>query len=105
MDSYRSVNGYRREARPNHVLDAVVAYRYFAPGKLARDEAHERILAEAALCRLLDRTALAAGRPRPLVVVRHRLGDLLIRFGTTLQGVHAATTTVPTAADPEPATS
>jgi hypothetical protein len=103
VDLYRSSNDYRREPRENQVLDAVVSYRYLAPGKLAFDEAHERMLTEAALCRFLDGTDPSAGRPRLTEVIRHRLGGLLVLIGTSLQGTQAPRTIVPAASDSESA--
>jgi hypothetical protein len=104
MDPYRSANEYRSKSRDNQVLDAVVDYRYFAPGKLALDEAHERMLAEAALDRFLDGSDPSASRPRLTEVIRHRLDGVLILIGTSLQGAHSLRTTVPAASDPESAT-
>ena len=51
----------------------------------SRSARHERLVAEAAH-RLLDRTAPATRQPRRADVVRHRLGSLLIRVGSKLQG-------------------
>lgn len=54
MEPDRSVNGYRREPCQNDTLDAVIAYHYCALRRLALNETHERILAEAGPCRPLD---------------------------------------------------
>lgn len=83
MDWYRATNDYPRTLRQDHILNTVVAYGYLAIGNLAQDE---RLVAEAAHCRLLDETAPATRQPRRPDVVRHRLGSLLIRAGSKLQG-------------------
>ena len=51
----------------------------------SRSARHERLVAEAAHW-LLDGTAPATRQPRRADVVRHRLGSLLIRVGSKLQG-------------------
>ena len=104
MDMSRSTSDYRHRSRHNHTLDAIVDFRYLAPAKLARDEAHERMRAEAALRRLGDRIEPTARHPQLTDRVRQHLGDILILIGTRLQGVHGGATQVPAASDPGPAT-
>jgi hypothetical protein len=99
VDLDRSSTECRRESRAYRVQDAVVGYGSFAPRILAHAEAHERMLAEAALYRFLDETDASAGRPRLTEVIRNRLGDLLILFGTSLQGAQTLNTTTPAASD------
>jgi hypothetical protein len=101
--SYQSANGRRHQSRENQVLDAVVGYRLYAPGKLAFDEAHEQMMAEAALYCLLDGADSPAGPPRLTERIRHRLGEFLIRVGSSLQGAPALRPTVPADARSESA--
>lgn len=92
MDRYQSTSNHRRTSRHDQTLNAIVDLRYLAPAKLARDEAHERMLAEAALLQLVAGNASMTGRPPLLDTGRHRLGGILILIGTMLQGAHAGTT-------------
>jgi hypothetical protein len=103
MDQFQSANQSPHQSRETQVLDAVVGYRYFAPWKLGMDETHHRMRAEAAVGRLLAETAPPGGYPRLTDRVRQRVGALLIRLGTTLQGVPSGTATVPNVADPRSA--
>jgi hypothetical protein len=95
LDLYQSTSEYRRRSRQNQTLNAIDDFRYLAPAKLGLDEAHERILADAALRQIVDGNEPTAGRPQLIDSVRHRLGGILILIGTRLQGVHAVATTVP----------
>jgi hypothetical protein len=99
MDLYQATSEYRCRSRQSQTLKAIDDFRYLAPAKLGLDEAHERMLTEATLRRLLKETA-PAGRPQLLDMVRQRLGSVLILIGTSLQSVHAVATTVPAASDP-----
>src|SRR5688500_3224571 len=95
MDLYQSTSEDRGRPRQNQTLNVIDDFRYLAPAKLGRDEAHERMLADAALRQILGGTKATAGRPRLVASVRHRLGGILILIGTRLQGVHAVATAVP----------
>ena len=94
MDFYQSTSEYRQPSRHNHTLSAIVDFSYLAPAKLARDEAHEWMRAEAALRAFGDGHDLALGSPQRMHSVRHLLGDILVLIGTRLQGVQAVATTV-----------
>jgi hypothetical protein len=83
-------------AHQDHVLDLVVNSRNFAPAILAREEAYQQFMDEAALDRLL-RLADGADRPSSLMqAVRHRLGGLLILLGTNLRGAYTVAPDIPT---------
>ena len=100
MDLYQSTTDHRRASRQDQILNAVVDFRYLAPAKLARDEAHERMVAEAVLLPFVNENEPMPGRPPLMEMVRHRLGGILILIGTGLQGAHADTTTASTAFGP-----
>src|SRR5262245_45285222 len=92
MDRYDSLYARERRAGQDLVLTLVRNSGFLAPAKLARDAVYQRRLAEAALEQLLrsaDGTDRWSARRE---TVRHRLGALLIRLGTALQG---ASTVVP----------
>ncbi len=97
MDHYQSTNNRRRTSRQDQTLNAVVDFRYLAPAKLARDEAHERMVVEAALLPYVAGNEPTTKRPPLMDNVRHRLGGILILIGTGLRGAHADTTAVPLA--------
>lgn len=95
-----STSEYRRTSRQNRTLNAVVDFRYLAPAKLARDDAHEQMLAEAALRQLVDGNEPMILSLPLMDVVRHQLVGILILLGTRLRGTPAGTTTVPAAVSP-----
>ena len=103
MDLYESPNGRRRSSRHDQTVNAIVDFRYLAPAKLARDEAQERMRVEAAQAQFVNGNKPMIGKPKLTVVVRHRLGGILILIGTGLQGAHAASSVVPSAAGLGPA--
>jgi hypothetical protein len=104
MDFYQSTSEYRQPSRHNHTLSAIVDFRYLAPAKLARDEAHERMRAEAALRAFGDGHEPTARRPQRTASVRQHLGELLIQIGARLQGAHAVATPGPAVAGLGPVT-
>ena len=95
MDPYRTPRGGLGNSRQRQMLDAVVPYRYYAPAKLALDEAREQMLAETALYHLMNASRPTAGRSQLTQRVRHRLGGILILIGTHLQGTGTRMTTAP----------
>src|SRR3954471_19615581 len=100
MDLYHETSEYRQQPRHNHTLNAIVDFSYLAPAKLARDEAHERMRAEAALRAFGDGHDLAVGSSQRTHSVRHHLGDILVLIGTRLQGAHGVATPGPAASGP-----
>ena len=100
MDLYQSTNNRRRASCQDQTLNAVVDFHYLAPAKLARDEARERMLAEATLRQFVDGNEPMTRRPPLMDKIRHRLGCILILIGTGLQGAHGDTTTASTAFGP-----
>jgi hypothetical protein len=89
MDRFDSLYARRHAAHRDQALNLITDYRWFAPAIMTLNETHQRLEADAALDRLLSPAGLTDRRSSPLQVVRHRLGDLLIRLGTHLRGVHA----------------
>ena len=72
----------------DRILNRVDDYGYLAPGMLAREEAYERMRHACALRAQLAAAGSAAAPRRHLDgdVMRRRLGELLMRIGTRLQG-------------------
>ena len=86
MDLYQSTRGLPFPSRQDPIFNAIVAYGYFAPYKLAWDEAHARMLDDGTLSQRLAAAASGATRRPLLEGVRRRLGEILMLIGTRLQG-------------------
>jgi hypothetical protein len=98
MDRYDTLYERERRVHQDQGLDLIRDYGFFAPAKMARDEAYQQLMDEAARDRFLrsaDGTDRLASR---IETARHRLGALLIRLGTTLQGAAAVAPRLPSAA-------
>ena len=74
------------QARHGEVLDTIQDFRYQAAYKLAMDEAHERLAADAARSRLLGEVGPTAGWRPILAGLRRRVGGALVGAGARLQG-------------------
>src|SRR4051794_17875155 len=86
MDRYLSRSDRGPTSYQDQFWNTISDYRYLAPVKMAMDESHDRLLAEAACARVLLLTDPAIG-PRQLIDnVRYRLGQHFIRLGTLLCG-------------------
>jgi hypothetical protein len=76
----------RLAAGERYFLDTVVEFGHLAPRKLAIDEAHERMLADAAQARLLIGAAVGPTEMTFIAALRQRLGQGLVLLGMRLQG-------------------
>ena len=75
----------RLAAGERYFLDTVVEFGHLAPRKLAIDEAHERMLAEAERARLLNDATYGTARLTLIATLRQRLGQELVLLGMRLQ--------------------
>jgi hypothetical protein len=72
---------------PSHrIYDAVVAYGWHAPHMIALKESHAQFLTDVKISQQLSALAPPATRSQFAASVRSRLGEFLVRIGTTLQG-------------------
>ena len=86
MDWYRTGSDRGLKSHQDQIWNTIIDYRYLAPVKMAMDESHDRLLADAACAGVFPLTDPTV-RPRLLIDhVRHRLGQTFIRLGTLLCG-------------------
>lgn len=95
MDRYDTFYGRESKNHQNQVVDVILNYGFLASAKLAVDERHRQFRHEAALDQLLLSAEGTDARASLSESVRHRLGTLLIRLGTALQGASAAAPQLP----------
>src|SRR3954465_2562914 len=90
MDRYDAFYECEHRGHQDQTVDLILNYGFLAPAKISRDERHKQFLRDAALCRLSDWTTGTTGLTSLTESMRQRLGALLIRLGTALQGSSAA---------------
>lgn len=100
MDRYDAFYGRDRGARQDQMVDLILNYGFLAPALIASFERQQQLMQEAALYRIPRSAGGTESPSAPRVSVRHRLGALLVRLGTTLQGAPSITPHVSNTSSP-----